>query len=119
MDKAVTAAITKQDKNPKRPYVGKGLKPMTKEVFGVQMSEFTSVLERNQALFFDQVPNDEHDALSYCCEDSDYAVQHYLYWDEVAKQISNDNEVYPTYSDWLKISKCLLQGLPELWNTGV
>lgn len=106
-------------KNPKRPYVGKGLKPMTKEVFGVQMSEFTSVLERNQALFFDQVPNDEHDALSYCCEDSDYAVQHYLYWDEVAKQISNDNEVYPTYSDWLKISKCLLQGLPELWNTGV
>ena len=71
---------------------------MTKEVFGVQMSEFTSVLERNQALFFDQVPNDEHDALSYCCEDSDYAVQHYLYWDEVAKQISNDNEVYPTYS---------------------
>ena len=49
-------------KNPKRPYVGKGLKPMTKEVFGVQMSEFTSVLERNKALFFDQVPNDEHDA---------------------------------------------------------
>lgn len=106
-------------KNPKRPYVGKGLKPMTKEVFGVQMSEFTSVLERNQALFFDQVPNDEHDALSYCCEDSDYAVQHYLYWDEVAKQISNDNEVYPTYSDWLKnieMPFTRVTGIMEYWG---
>ena len=106
-------------KNPKRPYVGKGLKPMTKEVFGVQMSEFTSVLERNKALFFDQVPNDEHDALSYCCEDSDYAVQHYLYWDEVAKQISNDNEVYPTYSDWLKnieMPFTRVTGIMEYWG---
>ena len=92
---------------------------MTKEVFGVQMSEFTSVLERNQALFFDQVPNDEHDALSYCCEDSDYAVQHYLYWDEVAKQISNDNEVYPTYSDWLKnieMPFTRVTGIMEYWG---
>ena len=106
-------------KNPKRPYTGKGLKPMTKEIFGVQMSEFTDVLKRNKALFFDEVPNDEHDALSYCCEDSDYAVQHYLYWDEVAKQITNDNDVYPTYSDWLKgieMPFTRVTGLMEYWG---
>lgn len=106
-------------KNPKRPYVGKGLKPMTKEIFGVQMSEFTSVLDRNNALFFDEVPNDEHDALSYCCEDSDYAVQHYLYWDEVAKQIPNGNDVYPTYSDWLNCIEMpftRVTGIMEYWG---
>lgn len=106
-------------KNPKRPYTGKGLKPMTKEIFGVQMSEFNSVLQRNNALFFDEVPNDEADALSYCCEDSDYAVQHYLYWDEVAKQLKNDNDVYPTYSDWLKAIEMpftRVTGLMEFWG---
>lgn len=106
-------------KNPKRPYVGKGLKPMTKEIFGVQMSEFTTVLSRNNALFFDEVPNDEHDALSYCCEDSDYAVQHYLYWDEVAKQIPNGNDVYPTYSEWLKgieMPFTRVTGIMEYWG---
>lgn len=106
-------------KNPKRPYVGKGLKPMTKEIFGVQMSEFTTVLARNNALFFDEVPNDEHDALSYCCEDSDYAVQHYLYWEEVAKQIPNGNDVYPTYADWLKgieMPFTRVTGIMEYWG---
>lgn len=106
-------------KNPKRPYTGKGLKPMTKEVFGVQMNEFNSVLEKNKALFFDEVPNDENDALSYCCEDSDYAVQHYLYWDEVAKQIPNGNDIYPTYSDWLnkiEMPFTRVTGLMELWG---
>lgn len=106
-------------KNPKRPYTGKGLKPMTKEIFGVQMNEFTKVLKQNNALFFDEVPNDEHDALSYCCEDSDYAVQHYLYWDEVGKQVPNDNEIYPTYSDWLKgieMPFTRVTGIMEYWG---
>lgn len=106
-------------KNPKRPYTGKGLKPMTKEVFGVQMNEFNSVLQKNGALFFDEVPNDEADSLSYCCEDSDYAVQHYLYWDAIAKQIPNDNAIYPTYSDWLKnieMPFARVTGLMEFWG---
>lgn len=106
-------------KNPKRPCTGKGLKPMTKEIFGVQMSEFNSVLEKNNALFFDEVPNDENDALSYCCEDSDYAVQHYLYWSEVGKQISNDNKLYPTYWDWLlniEMPFTRVTGLMEFWG---
>lgn len=106
-------------KNPKRPYTGKGLKPMTKEIFGVTMNEFSAVLEKNNALFFDEVPNDENDALSYCCEDSDYAVQHYLYWDEVARQIKNENPLYPTYSDWLKgieMPFARVTGLMEFWG---
>ena len=106
-------------RNPKRPYTGKGLKPMTKEIFGVQMNEFNSVLEKNNALFFDEVPNDEDDALSYCCEDSDYAVQHYLYWVEVAKQITNDNPIYPTYADWLQAIEMpftRVTGLMEFWG---
>lgn len=105
--------------NPKRPYSGKGLKPMTKEIFGVQMSEFNSVLRKHNALFFDDVPNDEPDALSYCCEDSDYAVQHYLYWDEIAQQISNNNPIYPTYSDWLKgieMPFSRVTGIMEYWG---
>lgn len=105
--------------NPKRPYAGKGLKPMTKAVFGVQMNEFTGVLKKNNALFFDEVPNDENDALSYCCEDSDYAVQHYLYWDEIAKQIPNHNDVYPTYSEWLKAIEMpftRVTGIMEFWG---
>ena len=105
--------------NPKRPYAGKGLKPMTKAVFGVQMNEFTGVLKKNNALFFDEVPNDENDALSYCCEDSDYAVQHYLYWDEIAKQIPNHNDIYPTYSEWLKAIEMpftRVTGIMEFWG---
>ncbi len=105
--------------NPKRPYTGKGLKPMTKEVFGVQMNEFNTVLKKNNALFFDEVPNDETDALSYCCEDSDYAVQHFLYWDEIAKQIPNNNDLYPTYSDWLKAIEMpftRVTGIMEYWG---
>lgn len=106
-------------KNPKRPYTGKGLKPMTKEIFGVKMSEFSEVLARNKALFFDEVPNDGPDAFTYCCEDSDYAVQHYLYWDEVAKQVTNHNDVYPTYSDWLKgieMPFTRVTGIMEYWG---
>lgn len=105
--------------NPKRPYTGKGLKPMTKEIFGVTMNDFNKVLEKNNALFFDELPNDETDAISYCCEDSDYAVQHYIYWDEVAKQISNNNPLYPTYSDWLKgieMPFARVTGLMEYWG---
>lgn len=106
-------------KNPKRPYYGKGLKPMTKEVFGVQMSDFNAVLHKHNALFFDDVPNNEKDTLSYCCEDSDYAVQHYLYWNEIAKQIINDNPVYPTYSDWLhhiEMPFARVTGIMEYWG---
>lgn len=89
-------------KSPKRPYTGKGLKPMTYEYFGVRMGNFEEVLKKYDADFFDEIPSDSQDALVYCCEDSDYAVQHWLYWDEIAQQIENENDEYPTYSDWLK-----------------
>jgi DNA polymerase-1 len=105
--------------NPKRPYVGKGLKPMTFEYFGVRMGEFTQVLAKNNVMFFDEVSSDGQDAVTYCCEDSDYAVQHYLYWDSIAKQIENDNSIYKTYSDWLhniEMPFTRVTGLMEYWG---
>lgn len=106
-------------KNPKRPYTGKGLKPMTYEYFGVKMGEFTEVLAKNNVLFFDQVGSETQDALVYCCEDSDYAVQHYLYWDSIAQQIPNNNPLYPTYSSWLhniEMPFTRVTGIMEYWG---
>ena len=80
--------------NPKAPASGKGLKPMTKEIFGVEMQDFTALLEKHGVEFFAEISADHPDALSYSAEDSDYAVQHYLYWREIAKQI-------PKYDEWL------------------
>jgi len=80
--------------NPDVPYEGKGLKPMTKEYHGVEMQDFKALLAEFGVNFFDEIHADEPKALSYCCEDSDYAVQHYLYWLEIARQI-------PGYDYWL------------------
>lgn len=106
-------------KNPKVPYTGKGLKPMTFETFGVRMNDFMEVLAKHDAMFFDEVDADTQDALVYCCEDSDYAVQHYLYWDEIAKQIPNDNPIYKNYSEWLhgiEMPFARVIGLMEYWG---
>lgn len=81
-------------KDPKKPFIGKGLKPMTKEVYGVEMKDFKRLLAEFNVPFFSDIPADAKEALNYSCEDSDYAVQHYLYWREVAKQI-------PMYDEWL------------------
>lgn len=80
--------------NPKNPLAGKGLKPMTKEVFGVEMQDFSALLEKHGVQFFSEISADHPDAVSYSAEDSDYAVQHYLYWREIAKQIDR-------YDEWL------------------
>jgi len=106
-------------KNPKKPTSGKGLKPMTFEVFGVRMNDFKDVLAKHGADFYDEVDSDSQDALVYCCEDSDYAIQHYLYWDYVAKQIPNENDLYKTYSDWLhniEMPFSRVIGLMEFWG---
>ena len=81
-------------KNPKVPYAGLGLKPVTKMVFGVEMTPFEELLAKHKVQFFSEISADEPDAVKYSAEDSDYAVQHYLYWREVAKQI-------PMYDNWL------------------
>lgn len=88
-------------KNEKIPWKGKGLKAQTKEYFGVTMGNFTQLLESNNVEFFDEISTDNPTAVKYSAEDSDYALQHYLYWKEVAAQIPNKNERYPTYLDWL------------------
>lgn len=79
----------------KWPVSGWGLKNATKKIFGVIMgSNFVELLKRHGAEFFDEIPADKGEGLIYSAEDADYAVQHYLYWIEVAKQI-------PNYYKWL------------------
>lgn len=80
--------------NPKQPSKGKGLKEMTKELFGVDMTHFDAVLADKGVEFFDEVSADDPEAIYYSAADSDYAVQHYLYWKQVAEQI-------PKYDSWL------------------
>lgn len=99
-------------KDPKKPSKGLGLKPMTKETFGVVMNEFTELLKKHGVDFFDEVPADQGEGLNYSAEDSDYAVQHYLYWREIAKQI-------PKYDAWLHKVEMPFQrviGLMEYWG---
>lgn len=99
-------------KDPKRPSSGKGLKPMTKNIFGVQMGDFTQLLEDHGVNFFDEIAADDGIGLGYSAEDSDYAVQHYQYWLQIAKQI-------PDYYDWLhnvEMPFMRVIGLMEYWG---
>ncbi len=101
-----------QIKDPKKPRSGKGLKPMTKQIFGVEMTEFKTLLEKYGAAFFDELDADSTEALVYSAEDSDYAVQHYLYWLEVMRQI-------PGYEKWLheiEMPFGRVIGLMEYWG---
>lgn len=93
--RCLQVAAPEKIKDRKRPAAGKGLKPMTKEIFSVEMAEFTKLLEKHKVNFFDEMNTDYVDTLMYSAEDSDFAVQHYLYWTEVAKQI-------PGYYEWLQ-----------------
>lgn len=81
-------------KDEKKPTRGWGLKPTVKHIFGVEMGDFRTLLNKHGVRFFNQLSADAADALIYSCEDSDYAVQHYLYGREIAKQV-------PGYDDWL------------------
>jgi len=92
--RCLQVAAPERIQDPKMPIKGKGLKPMTGETFGVKMSHFDEVLKEKGVQFFDEVSADDPDALSYSAEDSDYAVQHYLYWKQIAAQI-------PKYDEWL------------------
>jgi DNA polymerase-1 len=99
-------------KDPKKPASGKGLKPITKEYFGVTMGEFLELLKKHSAEFFDEISADHIDALVYSAEDADYALQHYLFWREVAQQI-------PRYYEWLheiEMPFTRVIGLMEYWG---
>lgn len=97
---------------PKKPFIGWGLKNASKTFLGVQQGEFTEVLERNNALFFDEIPADTGDGLLYSAEDADYAVQLYSYWLPMIQQI-------PGYEKWLHEIEMPFQrviGLMEYWG---
>ena len=109
----------KKIKSERRPATGKGLKSQTKELFGVEMGNFRELLDSRGVEFFDEVSTDDPTAVKYSAEDSDYALQHYIYWEEVAKQIPNKNELYPTYLDWLNKIEMPFQrviGQMEYWG---
>jgi len=95
-----------------RAYVGKSLKKMTKEYLGVIMTEFKKLLDKHKVEFFDEISTDDPDTISYSAEDSDYALQLYFYWVEIAKQI-------PRYYDWLhniEMPFMRVIGLMEYWG---
>jgi len=99
-------------KVPKKPFSGWGLKEATKQFLGVEQGNFQDVLDKHGAMFFDEIRADQGDGLQYSCEDADYAVQHYLYWLEIAKQI-------PGYEKWLLEIEMPFQrviGLMEYWG---
>lgn len=89
-------------KDPKRPFTGWGLKPATRYVFGVEMNDFKKLLEKRGVNFFDEIDASKGEGLLYSAEDSDYGLQHYDYWDEVAKQIELPEGIpNRNYSEWL------------------
>ncbi len=99
-------------KDPKKPASGKGLKPMTKEVYGVEMTPFEEVLKEKGVQFFSEISADDPAAVEYSAEDADYAVQHYLYWRQIAKQI-------PKYDEWLheiEMPFTRVIGMMEYWG---
>jgi len=79
--------------DPKLPAKDKGLKQMTLRWLKVKMNEFTSVVEDSGHNFFNEMSSDDPTALLYSAEDSDYSLQLYLYFDEIARQIKIDREI--------------------------
>lgn len=95
-------------------YQGKSLKAMTREYIGVVMTEFKKLLDKLGVQFFDEIDTDDPDALLYSAEDSDYGLQQYLYWVEIAKQI-------PGYYAWLhniEMPFMRVIGIMEFWGMG-
>lgn len=110
--RCLQTAAPKRIKDPKRPVTGWGLKPATKEIFGVILGDFMQLLEKHQVEFFDEIDACQGDGLVYSAEDSDYGLQQYLYWSEVAKQI-------PNYYEWLhniEMPFGRVIGLMEYWG---
>lgn len=95
-----------------RPASGWGLKPATKRIFGVQMNDFSKLLEEKGINFFDEIDASSSEGLSYSAEDADYGLQHYLYWKPIAEQI-------PGYDKWLHHVEMPFMraiGLMEYWG---
>lgn len=99
-------------KDAKKPASGWGLKPATKATFGVVMQDFKKLLDEKGVDFFDEIDASSKEGLVYSAEDSDYGLQHYHYWVEIAKQL-------PDYYDWLhniEMPFMRVIGLMEYWG---
>jgi DNA polymerase-1 len=98
--RCLQVADSKRLNDQKKPATGWGLKPATKAIFGVNMSEFKELLAKYSVDFFDEIAADSGDGLVYSAEDADYGLQHYLYWKQVAVQIKDDRQG-TNYDTWL------------------
>lgn len=99
-------------KDQKKPASGWGLKPATKATFGVSMQDFSLLLEKKGVHFFDEIDASSKEGLVYSAEDSDYGLQHYIYWRKIAQQL-------PGYDDWLhnyEMPFMRVIGLMEYWG---
>lgn len=118
--RVLQVAAPQKIKDPKKPASGWGLKPATKNIFGVEMNDFQKLLAKHGVQFFDEIDASQGDGLVYSAEDSDYGLQHYLYWDEVAKQITLPEDCpNKNYSEWLhniEMPFSRVIGLMEYWG---
>lgn len=99
-------------KDPKKPAAGWGLKPTTKAYMGVTMQDFSKLLEAKGVDFFDEIDASSTEGLVYSAEDSDYGLQHYIYWKKIAEQL-------PGYDEWLhkyEMPFMRVIGLMEYWG---
>jgi len=99
-------------KDPKKPATGWGLKPTTKAYLGVNMQDFSLLLEKKGVNFFDEIDASSDEGMIYSAEDSDYGLQHYIYWKKIAEQL-------PGYDEWLhkyEMPFMRVIGLMEFWG---
>lgn len=117
--RCLQVAAPQHIKDPKKPTAGLGLKRMTFKYMGVTMGDFKKLLAKHGAGHFDEMDTENPEAVTYSAEDSDYAVQHYLYWNEIALQIPTSNPIYKNYSEWLhgiEMPFGRVIGLMEYWG---
>jgi len=112
--RTLQAVNPKEIEDPKMPAKGKGLKQMTLKYLKVQMSEFTSVVEDAGVNFFNEVSTDYPNAIKYSAEDSDYSLQLYLYFNDIAKQVVIERELV-TSSDLIDRYGSLIDTV-EIYN---
>lgn len=99
--RTLQAFAPEEIKDPKNPASGKGLKAMTKRFLDVTMNDFTSVVSESGHNFFNEMSNEDPEALNYSAEDSDYSLQLYNYFLELAEGIKIDDCIYKNYSERL------------------
>lgn len=79
--------------NKERPSKGFGLKNLNEKIFGIKRPEYSELLEKYGVKFYDELNLDENEeAVFYSCADSDDALRHFHYADQLAENIPHYKE---------------------------